>query len=389
MVNEYLIVLIKSILNSEQPPEKPKGISFEELFKLAKKHHIANMIYYAIIKLENKPNKELLNNWKKENSISLMRDIVQKSEFLTIKNFFRKENIKILPLKGFDLKVLYPKSDMREMGDFDILILNKDRNKVKNILEKLGYETIKFGKGKDDIYYKKPIMNIEIHNTLFSEVDSKMYNYFLPLSNMERVIKIEDNIYSFSKEDFFLYGISHVAKHFKGSGIGVKSVIDWWLFSKKNGSKLNYNYINNSLEKLELLKFYEVFIQLGEVWFGDKKHNELTLKMEEYIFKSGVYGNEENRILNTLVKNNEKKSVKNKIITLKRMVFPEYLVMCEQYPILKNKKALLYYYYIKRMCEIILYRRKNKFNIVKNIIFTEKEIVSEQEKFYNAMGFKN
>lgn len=388
MNKKYLIELIKSVILSKQPPEKPNEVSFEEIFKISKKHHITNMIYYAIIKLKNKPDEKLLKLWKQEYSISIMRDIVQKEEFSVLKNVFNENGIKYIPLKGFELKKLYPKSDMRDMSDLDILIQNKDREKVKKLLEGLSYTTEKYGKGKDDIYYKKPIMNVEIHNSLLPESLIEKYPYLLKLNKMEKSIKIKDYTYSFSKDDILIYGIVHIAKHFEIAGTGIKSVIDWYLYSKKNFKNIDWNYVNNSLEELNLNKFYQTLIDLGKVWFEEKSHTDLTKNFEEHIFNSGAYGNINDRILNNLAKNNNKISLVDRIRTLKKMTFPTYLVMCEQYPILKTRKKLLYLYYIKRIFEIIFFRRKNKLKIIKTIFSEDKSTISKRKQFYKDIGLE-
>lgn len=388
MNKKYLIELIKSVILSKQPLEKPDEVSFEEIFKISKKHHITNMIYYAIIKLKNKPDEKLLKLWKQEYSISIMRDIVQKEEFSVLKNVFNENAIKHIPLKGFELKKLYPKSDMRDMSDLDILIQNKDREKVKKLLEGLSYTTEKYGKGKDDIYYKKPIMNIEIHNSLLPESLIEKYPYLLKLNKMEKSIKIKDYTYSFSKDDILIYGIVHIAKHFEIAGTGIKSVIDWYLYSKKNFKNIDWNYVNSSLEELNLNKFYQTLIDLGKVWFEEKSHTDLTKNFEEHIFNSGAYGNINDRILNNLAKNNNKISLVDRIRTLKKMTFPTYLVMCEQYPILKTRKKLLYLYYIKRIFEIIFFRRKNKLKIIKTIFSEDKSTISKRKQFYKDIGLE-
>lgn len=388
MNKKYLIELIKSVILSKQPPEKPDEVSFEEIFKISKIHNIANLVYYAVAKLENKPDEKLLKLWKQEYSISIMRDIVQKEEFSILKNVFNENAIKHILLKGFELKRLYLKSDMRDMSDLDILIQNKDREKVKKLLEKLNYTTEKYGKGKDDIYYKKPIMNIEIHNSLLPESLIEKYPYLLKLNKMEKSIKIKDYTYTFSKDDILIYGIVHIAKHFEIAGTGIKSVIDWYLYSKKNFENIDWNYVNSSLEELNLNKFYQTLIDLGKVWFEEKSHTDLTKNFEEHIFNSGAYGNINDKILNNLAKNNNNISLVDRIRTLKKMTFPTYLVMCEQYPILKTRKKLLYLYYIKRIFEIIFFRRKNKLKIIKTIFSEDKSTISKRKQFYKDIGLE-
>lgn len=59
----YLIHLLKSILNTAQPEEKPENLSFEKIFNISKHHGVANMSYYAIEKLEKKPDSQLAKKW--------------------------------------------------------------------------------------------------------------------------------------------------------------------------------------------------------------------------------------------------------------------------------------------------------------------------------------
>ncbi len=45
---KYVISLIRALFKDEQPSEKPEDISFEDIYKMAKKHHILNMCLYAV-----------------------------------------------------------------------------------------------------------------------------------------------------------------------------------------------------------------------------------------------------------------------------------------------------------------------------------------------------
>ena len=49
---KYIIDLLRSVLNNSIPPEKPEDVSFEKVYSLAKYHNIANMLFYAVEKLE-------------------------------------------------------------------------------------------------------------------------------------------------------------------------------------------------------------------------------------------------------------------------------------------------------------------------------------------------
>lgn len=385
MNKKYLIELIKSVILSKQPPEKPDEVSFEEIFKISKIHNIANLVYYAVAKLENKPDGKLLKLWKREKSLGMILDVTQSTEFSKLKFEFEKNSIKYIPLKGFELKNLYPKSDMRKMGDIDILILEKDRENVKNIMLQYGYTLKSYGTNREDSYIKKPSMNIEIHNNLFDETDTLFYNYFENLSKMEKVNKINEFHYEFSLEDNFLYNFIHMFRHFSCRGTGIRSVVDHWLYITKKEKDLNWEYIYKSLKELGLLEFYEKFTALSKVWFEEKESNEILENLEEYIFKSGLYGNMENYGLTKLSK--EKVGIIGKVKTVFKLFFPSVKVMIEKYPKLRNYPFLLPIYYIIRSIQVPqIHGKKTMKTVLRSILFSNRDKIKTREDFFCSIG---
>lgn len=368
----YLITLLKNLLFAQEIEEKLEDVSFEEVLRIAKNHSIANMIYYAILKLKNKPNKEILNLWQHEYTVGQIKDTFQKREAGILKIEFEKNRIKNIFLKGFFLKKLYPKSDMRTMSDIDILILSEDRENCKVILEKLGYSAKAYGVGREDIFLKKPAMNLEIHNNLFDESDKVCYNYFLDMSLMRKVKKLSEYSYDFSLEDHFIYNLVHTIRHFKSLGTGIKNVIDHWLYIKKLGDKLDWEYINRALRELNILEFHEKLYHLGEVWFEDKESNEVIENLGRYILDSGVYGKVENYGINK---------------GAKELLFPSVDTMKEKFPILKEKEYLLPFCYVIRGIKILRVHGSDKVKrTLKSALFSSKTDVNKRKKFYKDIG---
>lgn len=374
---------------SYNPPEKPENIDFKDIYSLTKKHFLANMVYCAVSKLKEKSDSELLKTWREEYFLGKMRNTIQKQELKIILKRFEENGIKNVPLKGFEIKKVHPSEDMRQMSDLDILISLEDRENVKVILEELGYTTKKFGKGKDDIYYKKPAMNIEMHNNLFESKVKEIHEYFYKLSSMEKVVQKTEYSYTFTKEDTLIYGIMHLVKHFKSGGIGIRNIIDWWLYTNKYKDILNWEYIESSLKELNIYEFYKNIISLGDFWFGEEEGTELILQLEEYVISSGIYGVASNRYLNLFIENSENGSNRSKIKVLKNLTFPEYSVMSEIYPILVEKRYLLPFYYIVRVLEILIYRRKGKIKIIKEVVSKKEKSIEKRENLYKNMGLKN
>lgn len=384
---KYIIALLKSILNNNIPPEKPEDVSFEKVYSIAKYHNIANMLFYAVEKLENKPAPELLKSWREVSYKCVSRDIIQKLELDKLLNSFEKNQIKNIVLKGFELKKLYPKSDMRFMSDIDILISKKNAKKVSLILNGLGYKTIHYGNGKDDVYFKEPIMNIEIHNLLFDPVYKKYNSFFKPLEDMKNILSKTKYQYNFSDEDFFLFLFVHSIKHYLNSGIGVRVTMDIYLYLKAKKESLNWNYINKSLKKLKLLEFFKAFNHFTKTWFEDEEENEIDIEIGKYIFNSGTYGNKKNNRLNSLSLEKGKNIQINKIKSIFSLIFPNLKSMQSGYPTLKKYPFLLPIFFIIRGLKVILFKRNN-LNNIREIITLDKNELNKRKDFHSKTGLK-
>lgn len=384
---KYIITLLRSVLNNSIPPEKPEDVSFEKVYSTAKYHNIANMLFYAIEKLENKPTPELFKKWKEINYKCVSRDIIQKLELDKLLNSFEKNQIKNIVLKGFELKKLYPKSDMRFMSDLDILISKKDAEKVSLLMNELGYKTISYGKEKDDVYFKDPIMNVEIHNVLF-DVQYKEYNsLFKPLDEMKNIIPKTKYQYDFSDEEFFLFLFIHTVKHYLSYGIGIRVVMDIYLYLKAKEKTLNWDYINNSLQKLELLEFFKVFNHFTKTWFEDEEESEIDIEIGKYIFNSGTYGNDKNNRLNSLFSVKENNIEKSKMKSIFSLIFPSLEVMQVGYPTLKKFPFLLPFFFVIRGLKIVLFRR-DRLNQINSTLKIDKDELNKRREFHNKAGLK-
>ena len=384
---KYILSLLKSILNNSIPPEKPEDVSFEKVYSIAKYHNIANMLFYAIEKLKNKPAPELLKKWKEISYKCVSRDIIQKLELDKLLNSFEKNQIKNIVLKGFELKKLYPKSDMRFMSDIDILISKKDAEKVLLLMNELGYKTISYGKEKDDVYFKDPIMNVEIHNALF-DVQYKEYNsLFKPLEDMKNIIPKTKYQYNFSDEDFFLFLFIHTVKHYLSYGIGIRAVMDIYLYLKAKEKTLNWSYINNSLQKLKLLEFFKVFNHFTKTWFEDEEESEIDIEIGKYIFNSGTYGNTKNNRLNILFSAKEISIKKSKVKSIFSIIFPSLEIMQISYPILKKLPFFLPFFYVIRGLNIVLFKRA-RLSQINSTLKIDKDELNKRKEFHNKAGLK-
>ncbi|MDE7233472.1 MAG: nucleotidyltransferase family protein, partial [Ruminiclostridium sp.] len=80
----YLLALLKTVLNGGEPPEKPEGIDFAEVYRLARFHDVANTAFYAIEKLKNPPIEALLKEWGEVRDGAIVKHLIQQEEFAEI-----------------------------------------------------------------------------------------------------------------------------------------------------------------------------------------------------------------------------------------------------------------------------------------------------------------
>ena len=337
---EYLLHLLRSVLAEAQPQEKPEALSFDKLFALAREHSVANMAFYAVEKLSVQPAEPLLSEWRQLRDKAIVKDITQLTELELIGEAMSAGGVRFLPLKGSVLKGYYPQSDMRTMSDIDMLIDEENAEKVKEIMLSLGYSCEHFGYDVHDIYFKKPVMNVEIHRALFGEEGQEFREIFKdPMSMCEPTDSAEHH---FTDESFFAYIIAHAAKHYNEGGTGIRSFMDIWVYLNAKGADIDLERVCTMLESSGYSGLARDFVQLSRIWFGGGESSEKYDKMTSYILSCGTYGTIQNSVENKVRAN-------GKLHYMFRLIFPTFEHMKQHYPVLKKAPVLLPFCWLQRL----------------------------------------
>ncbi len=234
---------------------------------------------------------------------------------------FEEAGIWYMPLKGSIIQKYYPRYGMRQMSDNDILFDSSRAYEVKQIMESCGFTADHFGRGAHDVYFKEPVSNFEMHTSIISRYDERVYEYYQNVK--DRLIKDDDNAcgYHFSDEDFYVFMLAHEHKHYSKGGTGLRSVLDVFVYLTKLGDKLDMSYIEEECEKLGIAGFERQSRSLAMDLFGGKKLTDENKKMLRYIIFSGTYGMIENKINNNMAKYGSGRLAKIKYM-LGRLKFP-------------------------------------------------------------------
>lgn len=76
------------------------------------------------------------------------------------------------------------------------------------------------------------------------------------------------NQFYFSDNDFYVYFIVHTYKHFLNSGMGLRTVLDVYLYVSNLQEKLDFDYIEEQLKKLDAYDFEQTFRSIAFKMFG-------------------------------------------------------------------------------------------------------------------------
>ncbi len=291
-----LIYLCSCSVNGSSPEQKRIAtLELDHLYEAAQKHMMASMVGQILQKAGiPTPAFKTAISMAQRRAVVLNNDLNNKISALEVAGIW------YMPLKGSVLKDYYPSFAMREMSDIDILFDATHAEEVKTIMEGLGFRAKSFETSNDDDYIKPPLSNFEMHKALFGERhDKKLYEYYKNVK--DRLLKDEGNQYGyhFKPEDFYIFMIAHEYKHYNMGGTGLRSLLDTYVFLRKN--TLDMSYVEAETEKLGIEYYERQNRSLAQKLFS-KDGRKLTAeeeKMFDYIIASGTYGTLEHKIDNT------------------------------------------------------------------------------------------
>lgn len=336
---QEILRLVSNVINN-----KDEKISISnELYKIASFHSLA--VFLKPNMDENTTSKEIIKKVNEDYFLAIKRDTIQLEQLNTLLNLFEENGIDCLPLKGSVIKHLYPDSFYRIMGDIDILVKEKDFKKARKIIESLNYKS-KFNTEHHLEFEKPPFMIIELHRMLIEKKELGA-NLFKDIFARSSLVKNYKHIYQMSKEDFYLFMMCHLLKHYYLGGTGIRSFLDIYVYLNTYPN-LDFNYIDDCLKKT---KYYQdaVFIKnLSLKMFEDTPLDEKENKAINAIFSYGTYGRSDILAKGELESTNNNA---NKVIFKK--IFPSVSSMKNLYPILKKCILLLPFTYIARIFHLL------------------------------------
>lgn len=325
----------------------------EALYALSEKHKMTAAVCSAL-PTEGADDRVKMQKFRGARAKSISRCIIQHSEGDAVLDALKRANIRAALFKSSQIARLYPEENMRISSDLDILVEKGAKLAVRSVLEQLGYSCREFCAKGADVYYKPPIMNLEIHDTLFE--NDEFGGYFD--SALERTAAGEDGRLRMTDADLFVYSVAHFYKHFKIAGCGVRFLCDHFLM-RRALSDADVRYCDGELEKLGLKAFSDKMFAVADGWFGEGAAVHELSDIERYILGSGIYGSRRNYIEAGLLAARERAGSERlgKFAYWFTRILPPYQKMALQYPAVHRHPVLLPFFWIYRIITALIFKR--------------------------------
>lgn len=348
-----IVALIKAAVTGEAAV-LPADFDWKAAHALAVKHQIVPMLYYGIANGEYTLPEDVKASFEVLTYQSIAVSENQLYEFERVSQAFEKNGIVYMPLKGIILKQLYPQHEMRSMGDLDILIKPSQYEAAESVMTALGFE--KLLESDHELVWKKANhLHIELHKRLVPSYDKDYYAYYGEGWRLAKPVA-SGTRYEMSNEDEMIYLLVHFAKHYRGAGIGIRQLVDLWVYRRAH-PMLDECYIQGELEKIALFEFYQNILKTIAYWFEGGEGNAVTAHITAVIFNSGVFGTTAAKELSLTLRASRKSGGKSaRSARLLHEIFLPLSLMEKQFPVLKKVPVLLPVMWFVRIFRTLFFR---------------------------------
>ena len=260
-------------------------------------------------------------------------------------------------VKGMEVAALYPVPALRTMGDSDIVV--EDVERAFRLLKQHGYTF------ERDVFpcewpcYKNGL-RVELQSRLAYTGSEALLVFFNTCWQHESGHHLD---WSFH----FIYLLEHLRKHLVHEGVGYRQFLDLAVVLQRAGDQLDWPWIRQQLQALELWRYAEVCLALVHRWFEVELPVEVPPLTDEFCafaaertLKNGVFGYsnpDENPTHGiSLEKSESGTRAARALRRFRRTVFPSYhqLIVWSEYRFLKGRPYLLPVCWVYRLLRAAL-----------------------------------
>lgn len=376
----FLIPVLADHLSS-RPSKPPNDLNWQKLIDLSEQHQVSGIVYaqckYPLF--QQAYYGAIAGYLKREEALVLLEKAL------------RENGIDFFLVKGPVVAEYYPVPALRTMGDVDVVVHPEDRERVRDILFKLGF-TMDGIMGAFEWHFFFGNLLFELHDRLVYDQVANEDIHKAFFNDCWKYVKDGAVDPSFH----FLFLLLHLRKHFMNMGVGFRQFMDVAVMERE---ELNWPWIGRKLRELELWAFSEKVFALNEVWFGvappfgiEALDHSFIEEATVLILRNGVFGfdNKENKhnIAVNIVKSEGGSFIGRTRQVLHDVFYPySHMIVMPHYSYLKNRKYLLPVAWVHRAVRAVYLRKADK--TMKSVLqqaFISNDVVEKRSKVLEKWG---
>lgn len=387
MINEerFLIQVIADFLN-ERKTRPQNHVDWKSVILLAEKHQVSGIVYYQCKEFMAEDIRPAL---EKKYISTIYCYASRESDADKLNSLLRNADIPYFIVKGIVVSGYYPVPELRTMGDTDIIVHTEDRPKVRDIMLSHGFETETIT--KEEWHFLHRGFPYEVHDHLLYDKGT----------NDKRILEFFNDCWKYVDDDrldpgfHFLFLLIHLRKHLMDWGAGLRQFMDIAAMAE-NEKSLNWDWIKEKLDTLDLSRFAATCFALINRWFGlslpmaeKSLSDSFYLEATQTILSGGIFGfdNPENSS-NHAVNDIREKPVSRMTIYMYgfRRIFPPYQEMkqWDQYHFLDGRPYLLPVAHVHRIIHVLMHFSEKKLKL--NGYFPSESEVEKRKEYLEHWG---
>lgn len=207
---------------------------WEQVEELAKDQGVLPMLYRGAMKYKDIIPAERIRIWRGAMYAAVLQNDHVNQAQSEILDWLAAKGIRAAILKGASVARYYTPSDMRYLGDIDILIDQSELDRTSEVLKEHGYRLnehdhdfhVSFVRGDVtlELHYKASV----VPNRKGGQVAGKIMDQFLDDATMVSMNDI--SFPALSEKHQALMLLMHMERHVIESGIGLRQLCDWAVF---------------------------------------------------------------------------------------------------------------------------------------------------------------
>lgn len=264
----FSLVRISLGIESEKTLPVLSEKEWDQLFGLTCRHNVAGLVADVVCGLPEgvRPTEDITLQFVAMQGMTIFEFKHRQQVAQQLQHFYKKHHLKVNFLKGFQLSRYYPCPELRKFSDLDIYLSYEEGRMEKDPAWLVGDRLVEKELGRNvnrSIHHHTTFeycgVHVENHFDFISQYVSKNAKYY------EKKLKAS----LVNSPDFnALFLMRHIAGHFVAENISVRNLIDWMLFLKNDGDKVDWERVRPVYENCGMMPFVGAVSDIMKTYLG-------------------------------------------------------------------------------------------------------------------------